>query len=743
MEYRAMNVKHYRIHGHSWIASALMGIAFLTAGVPSETAFSREARVDWNADSGRATLTNGDLELVVETRHGINARSLRDVNSGLILADRDYQWSEGGFPEMKNAPKIKRHHDGDIAVTFTGRLGAIDVEQTFALPKNEPGVLIEEVAIRNPANGPVITADFKCGFAKCIRQRDRWVSDADKIRVSPVPYRRDIDGRIQESRLREVAERGGTFAGYLERPQPTPVCGAEGWVWTSLRGKLTTSFLLAKYNQQDMEWSLLEPVKRGTETVLRFGGAGQWKHGHPSGSSQLASGKSYCFGQTRIQVVAGDWKQAFYAYSSYIEAKGCRVPKTYNPPLHWNELYDNEYFGRMCGLLRQNLKPGGEVVKPDFWKKDTELLKQYYTRDMMLAEAAKAKDVGCEALYLDPGWDVHMCRHIWDAARLGPMDSFVAKMRNEYGLKVSVWCNLGNAPPMFGDYEACPVEAQCVDKNGNRTELFCFSSPSFVETKERRMLELCRQGGAFMMFDSDNYYAPCYDKSHGHSIPLTWDDHAKGVLEVIHRLKRKYPNVLIEMHDPCGFHYTPAYYGYDPPKSFDCLWGHEFMWMTREDLLTRRAVSLYYYNLAYSIPIYLHINIKEENENALLFWWFASTCRHLGMGGKPGPAAWDALKKAMHIYKPLKKFYTQGQFYGIDEMIHVHTLPDLRASVVNVFNLTDKRVKKEVRLRAADIGLPAGPIHIEGDTVSAQGDEVTVKVTIPARGHQLLKVKAE
>jgi hypothetical protein len=320
------------------------------------------------------------------------------------------------------------------------------------------------------------------------------------------------------------------------------------------------------------------------------------------------------------------------------------------------------------------------------------------------------------------------------------MDSFVAKMRDQYNLKVSVWCNLSNAPPMFGDCEACPMEAQCVDKDGNRTELFCFSSPAFFETKEKRMLELCRQGVAFMMFDSDNYYGPCYDKTHGHGIPLTWDDHAKGVLEVIHRVKREYPNVLIEMHDPCGFRYTPAYYGYDPPKSHDCLWGHEFMWMTRDDLFSGRAISLYYYNLAYSIPLYLHINFKEENENAVLFWWFASTCRHLGLGGKPGPAAWEAGKKAMQTYLPLKKFYAQGEFYGIEETVHAHTLPELGESVLNAFNLDDQPVKKQIRFRLKDIGLAGGEVRIEGADFKQQGDEVTLNPTIPARGHALLKV---
>jgi hypothetical protein len=199
------------------------------------------------------------------------------------------------------------------------------------------------------------------------------------------------------------------------------------------------------------------------------------------------------------------------------------------------------------------------------------------------------------------------------------------------------------------------------------------------------------------------------------------------------------------MHDPitgpCNIHYTPTYYGYNPPSSFNCLWGHEFMWDSMGDLLSRRAVSLYYYNLAYDIPFYLHISLKQDNEHALLFWWYASTIRHLGLGGKPGPAAWEADKQAMKTYMPLKRFYTQGTFYGIDEMVHVHTLPDLKESVINVFNLEDKPVEKEISFRLSEIGLPAGSVKIEGAEFTSKEAVVTLKLTVPARGHQLVKVK--
>jgi hypothetical protein len=249
-----------------------------------------------------------------------------------------------------------------------------------------------------------------------------------------------------------------------------------------------------------------------------------------------------------------------------------------------------------------------------------------------------------------------------------------------------------------------------------------------------------------MMFDSTQYSGPCYDKTHGHSVPSTREEHARALLELTRRIKTKFPHVLIEMHDPIsgpgGMHYTPTYYGYARPDSFDCLWGHEFMWNSMDDIVSRRAVSLYYYNLAYSIPLYLHVSLKPDNENALVFWWFASTCRHLGMGGKSAnPAVWEAHKKAMQTYLPLRRFYTQGVFYGIEETVIAHTLLDIRESVLNVFNLENKAENKEIRFRLSDIGLPAGSVKVEGASFGEKDGEITLKVSVPAAGHQLVKIK--
>jgi hypothetical protein len=777
-----IGIRNLRAH---WLVAAVVGAMLLPiAGKGNSANADTQPNIDWNAAIGRAVLTNGPLELVVEASSGINARSLRDVVSGQVYADRDYVWQSGGklgFPKLNGLPQTTEDKDGSRSITFKGRLGEIDVEQRFTLPKNEPGVILEQITISNPTDMPLDTSSFRCGFAKKIRAGEKWSADAAKICFCPIPYRRETSGQMQVFPLQEVAAHGMTYTGWFEPVVPTPIWGAEGWVWSVgsplpkgegtvgphpnplpkgegtvgphlnplPKGEGTATFLLAKYNQQGMEWSLMEPVKRGNETDVRFGGAGQWKHNLPEGATRLAPGTQYQFGETRIQAVAGDWKQAYYAYRGYIDSKGAKRPSDYNPPVHWNELYDNEYFGR-CGGLAPFLVPSKPGYTPELYKEIQKLLNQYYTLDLMKAEAGKANELGCEVLYLDPGWDTgeRGGLHVWDAARLGPMKTFVEMIKKDYGLNgVSLWCSLAGVPPTYCDAQAYP-SAQVLSKDGVKEKyLICHPCPGFLDAKEKLLLEVCRNGARFLMFDSDQYSGPCYDKAHGHSVPSTREEHAKATMELARRIKVKYPNVLIELHDPItgpsSIHYTPSYFGYNPPTSFDCLWGHEFMWAPLDDLLSRRAVSLYYYNLAYGIPIYLHVSLKQDNEHALVFWWFASTCRHLGVGGKPGPAAWEADKRAMKSYMPLKRFYTQGEFYGIDEMVHAHTLADLRQSVLNVFNLTDKPVERTVRLRPADVGLTANSIRVEAESLTATGGDVTIKVTIPAHGHQLVKVKAE
>ena len=76
----------------------------------------------------------------------------------------------------------------------------------------------------------------------------------------------------------------------------------------------------------------------------------------------------------------------------------------------------------------------------------------------------------------------------------------------------------------------------------------------------------------------------------------------------------------------------------------------------------------------------------------MVLWWYASTCRHLGIGGThQQPAVVAAQKAAMRTYHDLERFFKRGEFYGINEEVHLHVLPEENAFVVNLFNLSDQK----------------------------------------------------
>jgi hypothetical protein len=94
--------------------------------------------------------------------------------------------------------------------------------------------------------------------------------------------------------------------------------------------------------------------------------------------------------------------------------------------------------------------------------------------------------------------------------------------------------------------------------------------------------------------------------------------------------------------------YTPVYYKHGLPGSYNEIWGFELMWQRMEDLHDRRARSLYYHNLVCNVPVYLHTDLRDDNEHCVVLWWYASTCRQPGMGGTlSAQLAYDMLRQLL------------------------------------------------------------------------------------------------
>ena len=81
------------------------------------------------------------------------------------------------------------------------------------------------------------------------------------------------------------------------------------------------------------------------------------------------------------------------------------------------------------------------------------------------------------------------------------------------------------------------------------------------------------------------------------------------------------------------------------------------------------------------MPIYTHVTWPATTPIAWCCGGIASTCRHLGIGGKhPDPKIVAAQQQAMKWYRAHDRFYKRGEFYGINEEIHLHVLPGENAS---------------------------------------------------------------
>ncbi|MGO8928126.1 MAG: discoidin domain-containing protein [Limisphaerales bacterium] len=283
----------------------------------------------------------------------------------------------------------------------------------------------------------------------------------------------------------------------------------------------------------------------------------------------------------------------------------------------------------------------------------------------------------------------------------------------------------------------------------------CTQNPAWQQEKLARLERIAGQGMRFMMFDEFDWRGPCYAPNHGHPVPSTPEGHVRAVYGLIHQLKQRAPGILVEAHDPVwpwGVRYLPIYFDQtlDASRrkgSYEENWGFEFMWRPIEDLLSGRALCLYYYNLACDIPLYDHITAEYDNDACLGFWWYASTIRHLGIGGKKGldskqinESRWQAYLKAMAQYGRVRDWLVRGRFVGIDEWTHLHVLAGRPGGVLVAFNMSDRPVERTIVLKAADLGLGAGEPKVSGARATRVGDGLQLSLSIAPRSPLVVEI---
>ena len=710
----------------------------------------RYESLDQGASERRpVTIGNTHWQLSLKAGSGLQAEVLHKP-SGIVLADGDYSYSFG-------TPSFTEAGTDQDGKTRTARLkgeipGGLELQHDFRVPAEEPWVE-EQITISNRGSAVLALPYARCGFVLPLTLLASGVTGPLKdFRVTAVPYRREPSGnrtqyadytffqvlsepRSSHLRANTPIDRTGNvvltgvyMSGVIQTQYP--LYASEGWILTDgHRG-----FLLTKYSRQGMEWALLDrtPVNDG-RVGFRWGGFGVFQ-GDPEHGAWLSPQQSHRFGITRITAYEGGINEGFYTFRAEMETRGHGCPKGFNPPVHWNELYDNKLWWL----------PGGGMDLPENRKK-------YYTLPDMEEEAAKARSIGCEALYLDPGWDTRFASKIWDESRLGKLKDFTAMLRQEYGLSLSLHTPLSG----WCDPSTYARSIDRMNRDGSRVEKsLCGASAQYVEETRSRLEALARDGAKFFMFDGTMDNGECWDPEHGHRVPSGREEHVEATDRLARQIHARYPDVLIEMHDQMlggtNLRYVPTYYGQGRgaggavnSAGFDSIWAFELMWDPMTDLVGGHSIALYYYNLAYSMPLYLHIDLRKDNPQCLMFWWNASTCRHLGIGGTHyDPRVQKAQKEAMATYRRLESFFKGGIFYGLDEMVHVHVHPTEPAAVINCFNLEDRAVNRRIEFDPRKVGLETRkPYRIKGATAQQAEGRYLIDVAVPSYGHSLIEVR--
>ena len=146
--------------------------------------------------------------------------------------------------------------------------------------------------------------------------------------------------------------------------------------WALIHGN--HAFGVFSFNQENMLFSVISTIADGKSASLRFGGAvmlqGEPAALTPDRARRKRRSGHDPFPDRRRRLPRGD-----VCLSQDARRKGLPFPKDFNPPVHWEQLYD----------------------MPDAWNDRPRL----YTKAIIEREAAKGRDYHCEALYLDPGWD--------------------------------------------------------------------------------------------------------------------------------------------------------------------------------------------------------------------------------------------------------------------------------------------------------------------------------------------------
>ena len=98
------------------------------------------------------------------------------------------------------------------------------------------------------------------------------------------------------------------------------------------------------------------------------------------------------------------------------------------------------------------------------------------------------------------------------------------------------------------------------------------------------------------------------------------------------------------------------------------------------------------------------------------------------------------IKRSMALYQELAAFFKRGEFYGLAEDAHAHTLPE-QGTVLTIFNLDELPVERDLIFSAAEVGLKSfDGLELAGCEGELSGRQATLHLNLPAWGVAVVKL---
>ena len=655
--------------------------------------------------NGSAVLANETLRLTVHLHEvrpgGYDAGiELEVIPYKLRFADAPWRLAidaNGESARLLAEARVETAREGEahllrlVGYPLFPTLGGLRLEHAFRL---SPGGswLEEQVSLTNEGDEPLVVDLLDIGLCGGLRLGEVWQPLAEGFSVTPIPWGRDQMGNRWVEYSMKSLVRCGAPGGFInvedDHCWQNPEAGfAEGWAWTDgARG-----LLVAKFHEEGdgyLEFTRLRPLRRGGDVFACFGGAASTaRFGEPV--STIAPGQTATLGTTRHRVFEGDWRRAYTIFREEMAQRGYRMPRNYAPPLTYDTFFELPW--------QRDLLVGGNNPQ--------------YTRERLLGLIPGLKEMGVELLFLDMGWDRWRGSALWDGSRLGEFADLRERFEREgihLGLHVMKDAQESDCAPE--EWYTRDAQGQKVMSHDGDWKFWsvCPLSP-WRRTFEERVGALLEAGVRFLMVDFVQF-VPCHSPEHDHPVPLTRREHVEEITAVVRRLSENCPETLIELQNPAEpWSYTaPLRLGFGRPDLNMELWGFEYMWKPLEHLLSGQSRFLYYFRLAFDLPLYLQVKLEEEDEHCLALWWTASLVHHLGVGGYDllGDAARRRFRGALERYRSLRRYFTHGRFEGVDEETHLHVLPG-EGVLVAVFNLAPESRTRRVEVDLRPLGLEA------------------------------------